>query len=269
MENLEKEQENTQTTPTPVVSDHEKMNPPSKEGGPVEQTAHEETPLLAPVPFYRKKYFLRSLIAIIVIAGAAYYAYTNNIFGTSVAEINGIEISQAEFDESLALIEESATLQGIDLTQPGAMEEIETQALEVLINNALLVSAAEKAGITVSDEEIDEKYVELTLQLGGGEELTLRMEEVGLSEDKLKQNIKDRILADKYIETLTDIENIIITDAEIAEFYETLTASGSEIPPIEDIGEQISAQLLLQTQQQIINSILEGLKSEANIEINI
>jgi peptidyl-prolyl cis-trans isomerase SurA len=222
----------------------------------------------ASLPFY-KKYatFIALAVGVAIIAGAGFFAYSSSFFEPVVAKVNGKKIYQREFDESVALIEQSATQQGgVDLSDESIQTEIRTQALDVLINNALITTSAEEAGIVVTDADIQAKYDELVTELGTQEELTARMAEMGLTEEKLRSNIADRILADRYIESETDIETVAVTDEEIAEFVKAISTGDTKLPPLEEIRPQIEAQIMSQKQQQIITDFLEKLRNEAEIE---
>jgi hypothetical protein len=228
-----------------------------------------ETPLLAPVPFYHRKSFWITAVLIIVVLGGLYFASSRNVFIPAVAEVNGMKITKAEFDESLALIHQSAALQGVNLEDIATEDVVRDQALEVLINNALLITAAKSEGISASKGEIDEKYSELVAEVGDTDVFAAKMQEVGLTEEKLRKNIEDRILADKYIESVTDIEDVTISDDEILEFYNSIPDDGREIPPLEDVKTDLGTGLKLQKQQQILESVLEDLRNSATIELHI
>ncbi len=220
-------------------------------------------------PFY-KKYatYIALAVAAVIILGAGFYMYSD--FGTRgavVATVNGTKIYQAELDESINLLSQSAAAQGADVTDPATLAEIQTQALEVLISNMLMTAAAEEEGITVSDEDIQKQYDELTAQFGTPEELAAKMAEVGLTEEKLRTNISDRILAERYMEAVTDIETVTVSEEEIAEFVKTISANDAKLPPLEEIRPQIEAQLKGQKQQEIITALIEKLRTEATIEM--
>ena len=256
----EKEQITVGVVPETILSEEIKME------GDVLPTTHLDTPL----PWYKNQKLLIALgIAVVLLIGAGYYAYVMYTTGGSVATVNGKKISQNEFNESVTLIEQNATLQGIDLTQESARKEIETQALEALINNALLITAAEKAGFEVTGEDIQVKYDELAEQLGGADILATKMVEVGLTEEKLRSNIADRILSDLYIESVTTIEELTVSTEEVNEFIKTINVGEAELPPLEEIRPQIESQILGQKRQQIVTDLLAKLRSEATIETKI
>jgi hypothetical protein len=210
-------------------------------------------------------------IALLALLGAGgYYYYTQNMDkGAVVALVGDAKIYEKDYLESARLIEQNATSQGINLSDEAVKAEIKTQALDILINNALLLAAANQAGIASSEEDIQKKYDELATQLGGPEVLATEMAKVGLTEEKLRSNIEERVLADKYIESVTDIEVVSVTDEEIADFVKTITAGGQELPPLDEIRPQIQQQILGQKQQQIVSDLLAKLRSETTVERKI
>lgn len=220
-------------------------------------------------PFY-KKYatYIALIVAAAIIIGAGFYMYAGyGTRGAVVATVNGTKIYQPELDESISLLSQSAAAQGANISDPATLEEISTQALEVLISNTLMTAAAEKEGIKVTDEDIQKQFDDLLTQFGTQEELSAKMAEVGLTEEKLRANISDRILAERYIEAVTDIETVAVTEEEIAEFVKTITANGTELPPLEEIRPQIEAQLIGEKQQKIITELVEKLRADADVVI--
>lgn len=226
---------------------------------------------IAPMPFYRRHQTAIAIaIGLLILLGAGYYIYAQNYLnGGTVATVNGKSIYKKEFDDSVTLMEQSATMQGIDLSQESVKQEIRKEALNVLINNALLITAAEGAGFKATDEDIDQKYAELVTEVGGEEVLSARMAEIGLTPEKLRSNIRERILADQYLESETDVESLSVSDEEVNQFLAALNTEGTELPPIEEIRPQIEAQILSQKQQQIVQDLIAKLRAEATIETRI
>ena len=227
--------------------------------------------LLPTVPFYKKRSLMASiLVAVIILAGAGYYVYSENYKGGGVvAVVNGTKIYRDSYNESVALIEQSATLQGMDLADEATREAIRTQALDVLINNTLLLSGAEEAGITATDADVQVKYDELIAQYENAEELSARMAEIGLTEEKLRSNIRERIIADKFIESVTDIETLAISEVEIAAFVSAIESGGQKLPPLEEIRPQIEAELLGKKRQEIIVELITKLKEQGTVDVRM
>lgn len=222
------------------------------------------------MPFYRKYALLIAVaVGVILILGAGLFAYFSSKNGPVVAIVNGEKIYQTDFDKSKALIEQSATIQGADISDEAIQAEIQKQALNTLIENTLILSAAEKAGISYTDEEINSKYNELVAQLGTEEELKSQMEKLGLSEEELQKTLSERITADKYIESVTDIGSISVSDEEINEFLKTVDTTQEGIPPEEELRSQIKEQILSQKERELILNLIKKLREEAEIETKI
>ena len=233
-----------------------------------ETTATEST---VSEPFYKKNpLFIAIAVAVVLVLGAGYYVYADRYAGGgTVATVNGMKIYAKDLDESVLLFEQSATAQGADVTDATLKAQLRAQALDVLINNALIITASKEEGFTASKEARDAKYAELVTELGGEAQLTARMAEMGLSKEKLEDNITERIIADQYIESQTEIEDVAVSEEEIATFLKTLTETNKDLPPLEEIRPQIEAQILGQKQQQIVVDLIEKLRSEAKIDMNI
>ncbi|MCF7815783.1 MAG: SurA N-terminal domain-containing protein [Candidatus Pacebacteria bacterium] len=222
------------------------------------------------LPFYKDKRIVSAtVVAILILVGAGYYTYAQRVNSQTVAIVNGHKISQTEYEDSVSLIEKNAVAQGIDLTQETIQKEVKNQALEILVNNALLISAANAAKIEVTDAEVQEKYDELATELGGEDALKSKMIEIGLTEEKLRSNIEERVLADKYIESKTSINALTVTDDEVAAFLDGIDAGENELPPLDEIKPQIEAQILSQKQQQVVADLISSLREDATIELKI
>lgn len=266
---MESNQEKDVTGATTETITPETVAPTASEVAPL--PSETVLALEAPLPFYKKHLtLLASIFAILIVLGAGYFAYTTYYaHGGTVAVVNGKHIYRDEFNESVALIIQGATAQGADTTQESVQAEIRTQALDILVNNILITGAATDAGIVATDDEIQSKYDEIITQLGSKEELEKRMAEVGLTEEKLRSNISDRILADAYINSKATIKDLAVTEEEVNAFIQGLGTGVGELPPLEEIRPQIEEQILGQKQQQLITDIITKLREEGNIDIRI
>lgn len=213
-----------------------------------------------------------ALLIVVVLAGLAYYAFKMAKPATNddvAALVNGTAISKSEYNESLAMVTQNATSMGVDMTDSAIQEDIKKQALDILINNTLLIDGAKKSGITASNDEVQSEYDKLVTELGGDEALKAKMQEVGLTEEKLRSNISDRILVDAYLQKETDIENVSVSDEEVNDFYSSIAQNSTTTPPLSDIKDQITAQLEGQKRQVIVNDFLTTLRNNAQIEIKV
>ena len=225
----------------------------------------ERFPFLANKPL-----LLATSIAILLLAGAGYYVYIDKYFhGGTVAVVNGERIYLNELNENFELVKRSASLQGYDVTDAEFVSQVRAQALDVLIQNTLVSTAAKKAGVTVSNDEVKVKLDELIAQVGGDEALTGRLGELGLDRAKFEANVEERLLADKYIESVTDIEDITATDDEINALLATIPKDGPNLPPADVLRDEAKQQIVSDKQQKLITDLLQKLRDEAKIETRI
>lgn len=260
------------TEQTPATEAVEIQTPAPAEPSPV-TVAPEVEPVIE-VAETEKKSVLQIAVAVVIglliLGSAGYFVYTNYYEkGGVVAVVNGKNIYRTELDESMALIRQNPTVYGIDPASPTAETAVQTQAIDVLITNALLITAAEQGGFTVNDEDVETTYSELIAQLGGEDELQSQIAAVGLTEEKLRSNIRERELVDRYLAENTDFESVTVDQAEIENFVKTLESNNIELPPLEEIRPQLEAELKSQKQQQIVSDLLVKLRGEANIEMRI
>ncbi len=235
------------------------------------QTPHEVTtiatiPSPAPEGFLHRYKTLLALVAGILVSVGGYYGYTY-MNEPVAATVNGERITEAELEENVAMMLKSVELQGMDVNDPTIQAEVRTQALTNLVNNELLLGAAKRSGLATDEAAVENAYNDLVTELGGEETLRERMATVGLSVETLMSNIGDRLTVDAFIEAETDIEDIVVTDEEIASYLETIAGEGVTLPPVEEIRPQIEATLVAEKQQAVVDALLERLRGEATIEI--
>ena len=229
----------------------------------------EGTQTTQPTPTKNKRVFFAFVLGLIIGAVTGAYYFGLIFKDDSVAVVNGIKIPRNEFESSVVILKQNAVQQGVDMSAPGADEKIKTEALDTLINNALLIGGAKTAGIIADETKVEEQYDVLVQNLGGEETLKKRMAEIGLTEEKLEDNIRDRIIADTFIEQGTDIEGLTVTEDEVTTFIKSISTEGAELPPLDQITPQIKAQLLQEKQQGVLLDFLEKLRNEARIKIKI
>ncbi|HEX4798916.1 MAG TPA: SurA N-terminal domain-containing protein [Candidatus Paceibacterota bacterium] len=260
------EEQNTGQNTTPAESSTTESVTTPIETAPSQPSV--EIPV-AKVAWYKNKQLLTAVVvALILIGGAGYYLYDSKYKdGGVVAIVNGEKIYKVALDENIARMQQAATQQGVDISDATIQQKIQDESLQILIDNIILMSAAEKEGLAATEEEVKAKYDELVAQVGGEEEFKKLLEEAQLTHDELMKNIRERVIIDAYFAKVTDIENITVSDEEITEFLSAYPKE--DLPPLEEIKPQVEAQIRNQKQQELITGILEKMRSEASIKKNI
>ncbi len=104
---------------------------------------------------------------------------------------------------------------------PGNAEQalgLKLNILNELVNNQILVAHAERAGISVSQAEVDKKLAELESPYHK-DEFAKKLAEQGLTPDELGRQVRESLLVTKLVNK--DISSrVTVSDAEIADFYE-------------------------------------------------
>lgn len=188
----------------------------------------------------------------------------------TVALVNGVAIKQVEFQNSVKNVTDAYIQQGVDVTDPATQEIIESEAVKRLINTELLLQSANAAGYTADETRVDEQVAALTNDFGGEEALQTRLDELHITKDMLRNDVREQIIVSDYLEKETAVGSITVNDEEIATFYENLkTQYGDKLPPLEDIKAQIEADIKVQKQQGVLGEILADLRANAEVEVRL
>lgn len=151
-------------------------------------------------------------------------------------------------DRVVAVVEDRAVLQSdvdgeyeralarMQRTSMSAEEEAETrkQILDALVSDLLMTVHAEKKGIVVAEDEIDEQLESVIEEnkraLGGEAAFQRQLEREGMTVDQLRANFRDKIKARILIERLWRREvmlDVQVTEAETRALYRE---KGEELP---------------------------------------
>ncbi|OGG88265.1 hypothetical protein A2592_00110 [Candidatus Kaiserbacteria bacterium RIFOXYD1_FULL_42_15] len=187
----------------------------------------------------------------------------------SVAVVNGIKISKTQYEKSREQIIASASQQGLDMTDEKIKAEIDAQAIDVLINTELLKQVAEEAGVVVTPEQIETRYQEVIASVGGADELTKRMTELGITEAGLRSDIEGEILIQSYLADAVDTSGVTVEETDITTAYENAGGADAGLPALADVRDQIEAQLKSAKEQELITNFIKTLKDKATIEVLI
>lgn len=185
------------------------------------------------------------------------------------AKVNGTVISGAEFTSSLDQLTDLSATQGANVTDAAVIAQLRTQAIETLVNAELLRQAALAEGITTTPEDIENRFNEIRDGIGGAEELAARMAEFGVTEESLRKDIENEFLIQSLFDVKIDSDSIEVSETEVSEFYTRAGGAEAGLPPLEEVREQIVAQIKFEQEQTLINEYLTTLRDEAEVEILI
>lgn len=144
-----------------------------------------------------------------------------------IARIGEETITRAEFQEAIESTERAmqahAQSQGQQLNGGALNPQMKAQILDNLVNEQILIELAEEAGVTVPENELDERITALK-QGRTPEQWAEGLRSQGVSEEELRERIGRRLLIQEYVESATtDIE---VPDAEVQKAYDELKEQG-------------------------------------------
>ncbi len=192
---------------------------------------------------------------------------------TVIATVNDEEIYESTWKKSVDRMMLSYQQQGIDVeSEQGQMfvEQIETQALDQLINQTLLYQEAKADDFVVDETEAQAELTEIKEGYDSDEEFATALESNLFTEDELLELLKIELSITAYLDATLD--EVTVTEEEKEAYYDDYKEEADdeeEIPPYEDVEENIEAQLISQAEQAQVSEIISTLKESSEIENNL
>lgn len=165
-----------------------------------------------------------------------------------------------------------------------AMEQVEQQAIDTLINEKVLVQKATDEGFEVGEADIESHLEETRASFSSEEEFEVALEQSGFTLDAYKDMLSRELLINSYLES--EIDEATVSEEELTDYYEQYKAQyeaqmegiseedlgDQELPPLPDYEEirgDIEAQIRQQKEQAQISELIQNLVEESDIEIHI
>jgi len=151
-----------------------------------------------------------------------------------VAVVGNQIILESELKAQLALY---ATQFGIDLKDEKRQKQIQTELLEQMINdNLLLIQAQKDTSIEVTSKEVEsavrEQLEKVKSQFSSEEAFGDQLKAEGLTENELKKKYKEQIKKQMLIDRLISkkLSRVSVTTKEVKDFYQTYKDSVPDQP---------------------------------------
>ena len=185
-----------------------------------------------------------------------------------VAVVNDEELKGEQYNAALTSIQSQMQQMGQDPTSKDSAEQVKGQALDMVVNQTLLLQKAKEAEISASKTEIDEDYSSFIEQFGDEKKME---EALKMDAKMIKDLIGKNIVSEKYVDKVAPVEEV--TEKEIKEYYDEAAAaskeSGQELPPLEEVSDEIKEMIKQEQQQKLLAAHVEELKADAEIEKKI
>lgn len=191
-----------------------------------------------------------------------------------VAEVNGEEIAKADFESAYTGQFQQMAMQAQMSGQEVDQAQLKEQVAESLVAQELLVQETENQEITASEEQINTTLEELSQQNGleSSEEFLAALEEQGISEDEVMEQVEAQVKVDQLIASETG--EINPTDEELQTFYDEAQAQqeeagGEELPAFEEVKAELAEQVRVQKEGEAVQTLVAELREDADVTINL
>lgn len=195
-----------------------------------------------------------------------------------VAVVNDEKVTLEEFTTAYESQLQQATASQQQTGQKVDQDQLKEQVADMLVNNHLLTQAASEAGIEATDKDVDALLSQVAEQNGFSsvDEVYAEFKKQGLDKKQVREDAAGQFQIDQYIDKKTDVAKP--SEKELKAQYDTLVeqskAQGgegaeSQIPPFEEVKEQLSQQAVTDKQNAATDKILEKLRSSGKVKVNL
>ena len=191
-----------------------------------------------------------------------------------VAVVNDDEIARDEFVLAYENQFAQQSLQAQTEGQPIDQDALKQQTADGLVNNLLLIQEAQSRGFEATDEQVDDSLQEFAEQSGAGspDAYLDTLSEQGLDEEEVRSQLADQVLLDQLFDDEGADEEP--SEEELQELYDSVTegqagAGGQEVPPFEEVRDQLAEQISSQRESEIAQSLIQQLREDAEIQVNL
>lgn len=185
-----------------------------------------------------------------------------------VAIVNGVKISRADYDMEYKYELSNYSQQGYQL-EDDEKETLKEQVLDRLVNNQLLLQAAEKAGITRDTVDVQGTLDEIIQRYDDKDAFEADIKDSGFNIEEFKGLIADILIIEDLFEAKLNLSSLVIAEEEIetaaAEFLSSMGDEAAELDP-DEVLEYIAYSLKEIKAGELKMEYIEKLREESDIE---
>ncbi|WP_374454553.1 SurA N-terminal domain-containing protein [Nocardioides sp.] len=193
-----------------------------------------------------------------------------------VAEVNGEDVTKDEFVPIYEVTFQQAAAQAQMGGEAPDEDALKKQTLDDLVDTELLAQEAESRGISVSDNDVDAELEALAKQnqMGSADELLAAVEKQGMTEEQARSQVETQVM----VEQLADDEDgpIRPTEKELRALYAQAKQQqaqsgqeGQQVPPFAQVRDQLEEQARTEQVGKVAQSLIDDLRKDADITINL
>jgi hypothetical protein len=193
-----------------------------------------------------------------------------------VAEVNGEEISRDEFDKAYEAQQEQMQAQQQEGQPQPDEEQLREQVVQGLVTQELVLQEVERRGIEPSEEQVEQTLSELAQQNGlpSADAFRSALEEQGMDSEEIDTQLERQTAYDLLVED--EAGDVSATDQEVRALYQQFKQQqagagdqAQQVPPLKKIRGEVEAQVESQKESQAAQALIEQLREDADITVNL
>ena len=193
-----------------------------------------------------------------------------------VAEVNGEEVTKDEFLPIYESTFAQAAAQAQSTGEAPDEDALKQQTVDDLVSTELLSQEAEARGIEVSDEDVDAELADIAEQnqLGSAEELLAAVVKQGVTEEQALEQVETQLMVEQLV--ADEDGPVEPTDKELRALYAQVKQQAAQsgegaqqIPPFAQARAQLVEQATSQKIGEVAGALVEDLRKDADITINL
>lgn len=185
-----------------------------------------------------------------------------------VATVNGVDLLGKDLSYQMVQLTQAAGIQDMSQLDQQTLSTVQSQATDALVNSEILRQTAVNQGLAVSQEEVEAEFSSIVESVGGEEVANERLAALGITSEEFRAELERDLLIQKYIDANVEANILTVSEEEVQAFYEQVSnQQQGEVPPLEDVRDQIEQQLQFQKEQEAVSGLLQELRAAADVEI--
>jgi foldase protein PrsA len=202
------------------------------------------------------------LILAFAAAGCGGGGSTATLGSDDVAVVGSEQISKEQFQALMNRAQKSYDAKNDDFPKPGTTEyeTLKSSAIGFLLQRAEFAQEAEKRGIEISDDKVDERIDKLKKQFYGGSEKRYQdvLKQQGLTDEQAREEIRAVLISEELFKNVT--KDVDVTDKDIEAYYNSHKSQYGQ-PESRDVRH------ILVQKKALADQIYSQLKSGANFAV--
>lgn len=178
-----------------------------------------------------------------------------------VATVNGEDILGSTYNLIYSQVKTQLHENGQDTED---LELVKKQTLDSIVSQEVLVQDAKAKGIEVSDEEVDTYIEESKAQFESEEQFNQALENLNYTMETYREQARLQLQQEGYMDQ--EFADIEVSDEDVEAYYEQIASQNDDVPNLDQVRDDIKAQLANMQLRNKLTERVEQLKEKATVE---